>query len=80
MKLHQRRHIAMTRNVGLIDQYARIIIGLAVIAYTLKDGSLGAGWLVAGTLGFVLIATAFFSYCPLYTLLGINTRQKSSSV
>ncbi|MGY3583137.1 hypothetical protein ACVIGB_007800 [Bradyrhizobium sp. USDA 4341] len=70
----------MTRNVGLIDQYARIIIGLAVIAYALKDGSLGAGWLVAGTLGFVLIATAFFSYCPLYTLLGINTRQKSSSV
>lgn len=70
----------MTRNVGLIDQYARIIIGLALIAYTLKDGSLGAGWLVAGILGFVLITTAFFSYCPLYTLLGINTRQRSSSV
>ncbi|QOZ33668.1 DUF2892 domain-containing protein [Bradyrhizobium sp. CCBAU 53421] len=70
----------MTRNVGLIDQYARIFIGLALIAYTVKDGSLGAGWLVAGTLGFVLIVTAFISYCPLYTLLGINTRQKSSSV
>ncbi|WP_050626111.1 MULTISPECIES: YgaP family membrane protein [Bradyrhizobium] len=70
----------MTRNVGLIDQYARIIIGLALIAYTLKDGSLGAGWLVAGTLGIILIATAFFSYCPLYTLLGINTRRRSSSV
>ncbi|WP_155262662.1 MULTISPECIES: DUF2892 domain-containing protein [Bradyrhizobium] len=70
----------MTRNVGLIDQYVRIIIGLALIAYTLKDGSLGAGWLVAGTLGVVLIATAFLSYCPLYTFLAINTRQKSSSV
>ncbi|WP_165445628.1 YgaP family membrane protein [Bradyrhizobium uaiense] len=69
----------MTRNVGLIDQYARIIIGLALIAYPVKDGSLGAGLLVAGTLGFVLIATAF-SYCPLYTLLGINSRPKSSSV
>ncbi|WP_274613245.1 hypothetical protein [Bradyrhizobium acaciae] len=32
----------MTRNVGLVDQYARFIIGLAVIAYPVKDGSLGA--------------------------------------
>ncbi|WP_155262462.1 MULTISPECIES: DUF2892 domain-containing protein [Bradyrhizobium] len=71
----------MTRNVGFIDQYARIIIALALIAYTVRDGSLGAGWLVAGTLGCVLLATAFFSYCPLYTLLGINTRrQKFNSV
>ncbi|WP_338827145.1 DUF2892 domain-containing protein [Bradyrhizobium sp. 27S5] len=70
----------MTRNVGRVDQYARIIIGLALTAYTVKDGSLGIGWLVAGTLGFILIATAFFSYCPLYTLLGVNTRQNPSSV
>ncbi|VIO72924.1 hypothetical protein CI1B_45730 [Bradyrhizobium ivorense] len=70
----------MARNVGFIDQYARILIGMALIAYIVKDGSLGAGWLVAATLGFALIATAFFSYCPLYTLLGINTRRKSSSV
>jgi len=70
----------MTPNVGRIDQYVRIIIGLALIAYIVKDGSLGAGWLAAGTAGFVLIVTAFFSYCPLYTLLGINTRRKSSTV
>ncbi|WP_074129574.1 DUF2892 domain-containing protein [Bradyrhizobium sp. NAS96.2] len=47
----------MARNVGRIDQYVRIIIGLAV-----------------------LIATAFFSYCPLYLLLGINTVHRSSAV
>lgn len=70
----------MTSNVGRIDQYVRIIIGLALIAYIVKDGSLGAGWLAAGTVGLVLIVTAFFSYCPLYTLLGINTRRKSSTV
>jgi hypothetical protein len=27
-------------------------------------------------LGLVLVVTAFFSYSPLYTLLGINTRHK----
>ena len=69
----------MTRNVGRIDQYARIVIGLALVAYTVKDGSLGTDWLVTGTLGFILIATAFFSYCPLYTLLGISTRERSRS-
>ena len=70
----------MTRNVGRIDQFFRIIIGLALIAYTVKDGSLGPGWLIAGTIGLVLLVTAFFSYCPLYTLLGMNTRTKHSSV
>ena len=70
----------MTRNIGRIDQYVRTIIGLALIAYTVKDGSLGAIWPVAGTLGFILIVTAFFSYCPLYTLLGVNTQRTSSSV
>ncbi|TJW91971.1 YgaP-like transmembrane domain, partial [Neisseria gonorrhoeae] len=39
----------MTPNVGRIDQYFRIIIGLALIAYIVKDGALGAGWLVAGS-------------------------------
>ena len=70
----------MTRNVGRIDQYVRIIIGLAMIAYTVKDGVLGLGWPISGALGVILIATAFFSYCPLYTLVGIDTRQKSSSI
>lgn len=70
----------MARNVGRIDQYVRIIIGLTLIAYTVKDGLLGAGWPIIGTVGMVLIATAFFSYCPLYLLLGTNTVHRSSAV
>ncbi|MFB9263297.1 DUF2892 domain-containing protein [Bradyrhizobium erythrophlei] len=69
----------MTRNIGRIDQFVRIVIGLALIAYTVKDGALGESWLVMGTIGLVLIVTAFFSYCPLYTLLGVSTRRKPSS-
>jgi hypothetical protein len=67
----------MTRNIGRIDQFLRIIVGFALLAYTVKDGTLGPGWLMVGAL--VLVATAFFSYSPLYTLLGINTRHKRSS-
>jgi hypothetical protein len=34
----------MTRNIGRIDQFLRIIVGFALLAYTVKDGTLGLGW------------------------------------
>lgn len=67
----------MTRNIGRIDQFVRIVIGLALLAYTVKDGSLGSDWLVPGVIGLVLIITAFFSYCPLYSVLGVTTCSKT---
>jgi Protein of unknown function (DUF2892) len=70
---------AMTRNIGRIDQFLRIIVGFALLAYTVKDGTLEPGWLGVGALGLVLVVTAFFSYSPLYTLFGINTRHQRSS-
>jgi hypothetical protein len=69
----------MTRNVGRIDQVVRILIGFALIAYSVKDGVPGPTWLVAATFGTILIVTAFFSFCPLYTLLGWNTRHRHGS-
>jgi DUF2892 family protein len=69
----------MRRNIGRIDQLLRIIVGFALLAYTVKAATLGPGWLGVGALGPVLIVTAFFSYSALYTLLGINTRHKRSS-
>ncbi len=50
----------MTRNIGRIDQFLRIIVGLALLAYTVKDGTLGPGWLGVGALGLVLAVTAVF--------------------
>jgi hypothetical protein len=66
----------MARNVGRIDQFLRILIGLVLLAYVVKDSAITAGWLVPGVVGAVLIITAFFSYCPLYTVLGVTTRTK----
>lgn len=66
----------MTRNMGRIDQFLRIVIGLALFAYTVKDGAIAAGGLTLGVVGVILIITAFFSYCPLYTVLGVSTRSK----
>ncbi|MBX9645754.1 MAG: DUF2892 domain-containing protein [Xanthobacteraceae bacterium] len=63
----------MPVNVGTIDQYVRIVVGLALIAYALQNGLSIQGWHWAGLIGFVPLATAFFKTCPIYTVLGIST-------
>jgi hypothetical protein len=64
----------MQVNVGTIDQYVRMVLGLALVAFALQDGLSIQGWHWAGLIGLVLLATAFFSSCPLYTALGISSR------
>jgi hypothetical protein len=63
----------MSRNVGRIDQYVRIIVGLALVAFAFQDGLSIQGWHWAGLAGFVLLATAFFRSCPAYSAIGIST-------
>ena len=66
----------MSRNVGRIDQYVRIVVGLVLVAFAFQDGLSIQGWHWAGLAGFVLLATAFFSSCPLYSMLGISTCER----
>lgn len=58
----------MRANVGGIDKILRIILGLALMAWTLFfQGPLWA-WI-----GVVPLATGLFNFCPVYRLLGINS-------
>jgi len=63
----------MAANIGTLDQYVRIVLGFALIAYAFQDGLAVQGWHWAGLLGVVPLVTAFFKSCPLYTALGIST-------
>ena len=63
----------MPVNMGTIDQYVRIVLGLALIAYAFQDGLDIQGWHWIGLLGVAPLATAFFKSCPFYTALGIST-------
>ncbi|MET4222086.1 hypothetical protein ABIB00_007322 [Bradyrhizobium sp. LB14.3] len=63
----------MPANVGTIDQYVRIVAGLALVAFALQDGLSIQGWHWAGLVGLVLLVTAFFKSCPLYSALGFST-------
>jgi len=64
----------MTNNVGTIDRIARIVLGIALIAFALGYIAPGTGWNWLGWIGVLPILTAVFSTCPAYTLLGCSTR------
>jgi hypothetical protein len=63
----------MPVNVGTIDQYVRIVVGLALVAFALQDGLPIQGWHWAGLIGLAPLLTAFFRSCPLYSALGFST-------
>lgn len=63
----------MKANVGSADRIARIIVGLALIAYAIPLGFSNTGWNWVGWIGVIPILTAVFSFCPLYGMLGLST-------
>jgi sulfite exporter TauE/SafE len=66
--------IAMSINVGMIDRIARIIVGIALIAFALGYIAPGTSWAWVGWIGVVPILTAIFGMCPLYSILGMSTK------
>lgn len=68
-----RRRSTLEKNVGSVDQYVRIVVGLALLAFAFQDGLSIQGWHWAGLVGLVLLVTAFFKSCPLYSALGLST-------
>jgi hypothetical protein len=66
--LNQTTELNMKLNVGGIDRILRIVAGLALIGLTLA-GIIG----VWGWIGVVPLLTGAFKFCPLYTMIGLNT-------
>ena len=64
----------MAANVGTFDRIARIIVGLALIAFALGLIAPGTSWSWVGWIGVVPILTALFGTCPAYSLLGLSTK------
>ena len=58
----------MKLNVGGIDRILRIVVGIVLIALTLM-GTIG----VWGWVGIVPLVTGLFKFCPLYSIIGMNT-------
>lgn len=58
----------MPCNEGKIDRMLRVIVGLALISLVFVGPKAVWGWV-----GIVPLLTGLIGFCPLYTLLGINT-------
>lgn len=68
----------MTCNVGGIERPIRVVGGLLLIGVGVFAELSATGMGIALTVGIVFLATAAIGYCPLTSLLGINTCQSSS--
>jgi hypothetical protein len=63
----------MKPNMGGIDRIIRIVVA-AIIAVLYFNGTLtGTIGIVAVALAIVFALTSLISFCPLYTLVGVNT-------
>lgn len=63
----------MKKNMGNSDKLIRILIAVVIAAlyYTkVIDGTVA---IILMAVGIVLLLTSLLNFCPLYTILGVNT-------
>ncbi len=60
----------MKNNVGSADKIVRILLGLGLLSLLFL---LEAPMKYLGLIGFVPLLTSLMGWCPLYSLVGINT-------
>ena len=56
------------KNVGTVDKVIRIILGMVLLALVFVGPQTPWGWI-----GIIPLATGLIGFCPLYSVLGINT-------
>ena len=56
-------------NTGKVDRIIRVIVGVLLVGNVFTGIQTPIGWI-----GIILIVTGAFGTCPVYSLLGINTK------
>jgi Na+(H+)/acetate symporter ActP len=68
----------MKKNMGNTDRIIRVIAAIVFSVLYFTGTVTGTAGLVLVVLGAIFLATSFISFCPLYTLVGLNTCEKKS--
>lgn len=64
----------MAKNVGGIDRIIRAVVGAGLIYYAMSNLPGAEDMMVpAGVVGFIVLLTAIFGFCPAYLPFGIKT-------
>lgn len=61
----------MMCNIGKVDKTIRLVLGIVIIGW----GVMNNNWL--GAIGLIPLGTALMGWCPLYSILGVNTGCKT---
>jgi hypothetical protein len=62
-------------NTGKVDRIIRVIVGVLLVGNVFTGLQTPIGWI-----GLILIVTGIFGTCPVYSLLGINTKSMGEKV
>lgn len=65
----------LKHNVGKTDRLIRVVLGILLIGNVFFALQHPIGWV-----GVVLLVTGIAGICPLYSLLGINTKSAAEKV
>ena len=68
----------MSFNIGLIDRVARVLIGIALIAFALGIIAPDTGRNWEGWIGVIPLLTAVIGVSPAYAIFGLSTRKHAS--
>lgn len=66
----------MAKNVGTIDRTLRVLLGMVLLSLVVLLDTPARWW---GLVGLVPLLTGLFSFCPLYSVLGISSCPVNSS-
>ena len=66
----------MKKNMGTLDKSIRIIVAVIITSLYFTKVISGTLAIVLLIFAVVFLITSFISFCPLYTLIGLNTCKK----
>ena len=66
----------MKANLGMADKVVRILAAVAIGILYFTNVITGTTAIVLLIVAIILVLTSLISFCPIYYLLGINTRKK----
>ena len=66
----------MKKNMGTVDKSLRILVAAIIALLYFTKVITGTLAIVLLVIAVIFIVTSLFSNCPLYPLIGLNTRKK----
>lgn len=67
----------MKKNMSALDRVIRVSLAILVAILYFTNVISGTWAIIFGVLALILLLTSLVSFCPLYALFGISTRQES---